>query len=56
MGERGERSPIEFAPAIDGTMVLQYRQIDAQSLHYLPASDVHPADTLRQFRRIARSQ
>lgn len=30
-------------------MALQYRQIDAQSLHYLPASPVHPADTFFHF-------
>jgi len=48
-GERGERSPVEFAPAIHGTMTLQYRQIDARSLYDLLASDVHPADTFFQF-------
>src|SRR6185369_15399291 len=30
-------------------MALQYRQIDAQSLHYLPASPMHPADTYFHF-------
>lgn len=30
-------------------MALQYRQIDAQSLHYLPASERHPADTYFHF-------
>jgi quercetin 2,3-dioxygenase len=30
-------------------MSLQYRQIDAQSLHYLPASARHPADTYFHF-------
>lgn len=30
-------------------MALQYRQIDAASLHYLPASAQHPADTFFHF-------
>ncbi len=30
-------------------MTLQYRQIDAQTLHYLPASVAHPADTYFHF-------
>lgn len=30
-------------------MAPQYRQIDAQSLHYLPASPMHPADTYFHF-------
>lgn len=30
-------------------MALQYRQIDGASLHYLPASDRHPADTFFHF-------
>lgn len=30
-------------------MTLQYRKIDGQSLHYLPASDMHPADTYFHF-------
>lgn len=30
-------------------MALQYRQIDARSLHYLPASLMHPADTFFHF-------
>lgn len=30
-------------------MALQYRQIDGASLHYLPASDRHPADTYFHF-------
>lgn len=30
-------------------MTLQYRQIDAENLHYLPASARHPADTYFHF-------
>lgn len=30
-------------------MTPQYQQIDAQSLHYLPASPIHPADTYFHF-------
>lgn len=30
-------------------MTLQYRQIDAEQLHYLPASERHPADTYFHF-------
>jgi len=30
-------------------MAPQYRQIDARSLHYLPASPMHPADTFFHF-------
>lgn len=30
-------------------MTPKYRQIDAQSLHYLPASTMHPADTFFHF-------
>lgn len=30
-------------------MTFQYRKIDGQSLHYLPASSMHPADTYFHF-------